>query len=640
MLIKVKSELAKAIYGNVHFVLKTILLLSFLFLPVSSFADMRSDSYIISENVTYEFDGPTITSISAGSVTSSGATITWTTDVAADSYVKYATNVALTSSKEQGADAKTATSHSVVLVGLSASTKYYYEVRSTGQNNGSTETSSGGSFTTSAASSESTTTTTTSPGGGGILIIDKNDKVAPTVLNVAIEEIGAESAVINWETDEEATSFIEYGKDANYGSTFGSWDSAKTHRVRLTNLTAEQDYYFVALSSDGSGNLGESQAQVFRTLSYTAELDETIALGEEAISAGTVSEESLLEKLNIIKKMAQLLPGPSILGEPRVEVWADRATISWQSDKKATSQIALAPTGGYNPNSPEPYQQIVGGEQEGATEHQVELYNLQPNTIYNYQVRMKPSVGAEMKSDNFIFRTLEENLEISNYYLDIIDQQKVRFRWATNSEADSAIRFIPYRGNVLAVDEARTIKDNATSVIHDITVEEFLPGGFYDVEILSVDSQGNIAIEVIKYFSTGEDNEAPVIGQVRTNSTIFIGEESRAQTVISWMTNEPATSRVYYLEGVHRAEEEWPAKTELEDSFNKRHIKVINDFKQGQVYSFRLENSDSGGNTSLSQVFTFITPQRRESIFNIIINILEDLFGWLFKGKGGILSEA
>lgn len=102
---------------------------------------------------------PVITSVAASSITTGSATITWNTDEASQSLVKYGTSsVSYTSSIN---DTSNVTSHSIQLTGLSSSTTYYFVVNSTDQSSNSNQ-SSEQSFTTS-----STGSTTSSSGGGG-----------------------------------------------------------------------------------------------------------------------------------------------------------------------------------------------------------------------------------------------------------------------------------------------------------------------------------------------------------------------------------------------------------------------------------------------------------------------------------------
>ena len=73
-----------------------------------------------------EFTVPLISSVSK-STTTSGATITWTTDVASNSSVEYGTSFSLGSIQSSSSST---TSHSITLSGLSSNTVYYFKVTS------------------------------------------------------------------------------------------------------------------------------------------------------------------------------------------------------------------------------------------------------------------------------------------------------------------------------------------------------------------------------------------------------------------------------------------------------------------------------------------------------------------------------
>jgi hypothetical protein len=73
-------------------------------------------------------NAPGISNIQGSSVTSSSATITWTTDVNADSQVEYGTSTAYGLSS--ALQSTLSTSHSVALSGLTAATVYHYRVKS------------------------------------------------------------------------------------------------------------------------------------------------------------------------------------------------------------------------------------------------------------------------------------------------------------------------------------------------------------------------------------------------------------------------------------------------------------------------------------------------------------------------------
>ena len=72
--------------------------------------------------------GPAISGVSVGSITTTGAMVSWTTDVVATTQVEYGTTTAYGS--RTTLDSALATSHSVALTGLSTNTLYHYRVRS------------------------------------------------------------------------------------------------------------------------------------------------------------------------------------------------------------------------------------------------------------------------------------------------------------------------------------------------------------------------------------------------------------------------------------------------------------------------------------------------------------------------------
>ena len=633
-------------------------ILFLLCLPFWAEAAMQSTSYVIYENVMHNFDGPVISNVSQ-SVSGNSAIITWDTNVIADAFVVYDTTNPFTASKEQGSSVKSSTNHSVAVTGLSYSTTYYYQVKSTRINGGVTVEGTIRSFTTDAEPVTPTPPTPPSSGGGGILIIDKTDKKPPTISDVLVSDITTESSVITWKTDEKATSFVEYGSGVGLGSTYGQWASTTEHRVEMINLEANMIYNFRVLSSDGWGNVGRSEVSQFTTKSGLPGEEATTTPGEavkpEEQAVINEATRRVIEFLNrlfpevslnqiganrifsigSLKEFAGLMPTPVLSGEPKVTVGATQATIFWTTDINANSLVAIAPADKYNPNSNEPYQQVVGDAENMVSDHTVTVYGLTADTEYHFQLRSKTEIGPTARSRDFTFRTNLEELTITSFFSQIIDGQTAVFKWVTNKEADSTVRFAPYHDNVLAVDESKTVIDNASTIIHEIKITDFQQGVFYDVELMSVDSQGNLASAKLDHFATSKDDLPPDISHIKADSTVFLDQGDKIQTIISWLTNEPATSKIYYQEGVQAANVQLKESTNLNTNYTKEHVMVITKFKPGVVYSFRVESIDSGGNITLSPVHTFMTAKKKESIIQIIIRILEQTFGWTKKLTGG-----
>ena len=638
--------------------LKFTLCFLLIFSPLVSYAAMESQSYVIYENVMHSFDGPVISAVSE-TVDGQSVTVTWTTNVDSDSFVIYDTVNTFITSKEQGTSNKENSAHSIDLSGLEAGTTYYYRVRSERVNGGITTDSTINTFTTDA---EPEVEPDPASGGGGMLIIDKTDKEAPIITNLDAQTPELESAEISWETNEDATSFVEYGLSGNYGMTYGSWATGTSHTVNIVNLETNSNYYYRALSSDSWGNLAYSEEGNF----YTGEgeappLEEELT--EEEIEAGLEPEvedepgiiadatqraleflgrlfpqvslndlgPNPIDDINNLEDITNFIPTPILSGEPRVEVGATQATIFWQSDIEANSLVALASEEFYAPASGEPYRQIVGNSDEQTTIHEVNLYNLIPGTDYHYQLRSKGVLGPAATSRDYTFTTSLEEISITSFFTTIVDDQTVTFKWITNKNSDSAIKYAPYHGNILAVDESKTVKDNTQSVIHEIDIENLVGGTFYDVEILSMDMAGNVASESLLRFSTREDDLPPIVSNIKADSTVFLDRSNKTQTIISWLSNEPSTSKVYYQEGVHGGNATLSENTDLNTNYTKEHVMVITKFKPGIVYSFRVESIDSGGNLVMSSPHTFMTAKKKESIIQIIMNILENTFGWMKK---------
>jgi hypothetical protein len=171
--------------------------------------------------------GPVITSVSASSITSSTALITWTTDQAATSVVKYGNQTV--------SDPTLVTNHSVSLSGLSPNTLYSYTVTSIN------------AASVSAISSAYSFTTAT------------QSAAAPVISFVAFWGVTSSGVTISWSTNVPSNTAVNYGKSNALG-TVTPLQTALTnsHGVTLTNLEPGTTYYFQTQSADVNGNTGYS----------------------------------------------------------------------------------------------------------------------------------------------------------------------------------------------------------------------------------------------------------------------------------------------------------------------------------------------------------------------------------------------
>lgn len=615
---------------------------------------------------------PTITTgPTSASISDTTAIIQWTTDEDANARVYFGPE-----SGNDISDYATSTSlavnynrdHTVALINLATSTKYYYRVYSSDANGNSVVSDEADFTTLEDLSLESEVLARELAARQGAAVSRRQsdaDATAPTFSNIEILNITDSSAKIRWKTDENANGFVEYGLTNSYGTTIGSLNMSSVHEVNLNYLLPEKTYFFKVAGNDSSGNVYRSPEKSFKTISFVdqleknnegddslsktmtaEELDELFvstvrqAMGlalkiSSQVSLGTL-ETTVSEQFTNLEYLSTRISAPLMSGEPKVVTTAKTATISWKTDKPAGSFVAIAQEKDFKgTNSDEMgYVQVIGGNSTSTTDHTVMIYDLEPETNYHYQVRSKASVGTIGYSPDFTFKTRSEELEISSYTVKKNSNESVVFQWVTNVEADGTVRYTPYRNNTLSIEETTTISDKRNSFIHEIELDNLEAGVFYDVELTSKGVDGSITSRKIPTFSTSEDDLPPLIYSVKTDSAISTGKESKIQSIITWLTNEPSTSQVYYQKGIIGMDKPLANMTKLDSTYTKKHVVVITSFDLGTVYSFRVESTDSGGNVSLSKVYTILTPRHRESVFQVIMSNVEDIFGWVGDIRG------
>ncbi|HEX9505800.1 MAG TPA: LamG-like jellyroll fold domain-containing protein, partial [Acidimicrobiia bacterium] len=155
---------------------------------------------------------PVISAVAASGITTTGATIGWTTDESSDTRIDYG----LSNAYGQSTALNTAlvTAHSQQLSGLTASTTYHYRVRSTDAA-GNPAISGDFTFTTAAP-----------------------DTTPPVISAISSSGVTTTTATIGWTTDELSDSQVEYGTTIAYG-TSATQDSALVtgHSQQLSGLS-------------------------------------------------------------------------------------------------------------------------------------------------------------------------------------------------------------------------------------------------------------------------------------------------------------------------------------------------------------------------------------------------------------------
>jgi hypothetical protein len=189
---------------------------------------------------------PVISGVTATNITSSSASIVWTTNALSDSQVEYGLTTSYGS--QTALNSTLITNHLAPLTGLQASSTYHYRVKSR---------DAAGNL---AVSSDFTFVTTGNPVNNG------PDKNAPVISAVTATANGSSGATISWTTDEPSDSQAEYGVTTLYGGATPINSAPVTqHSVTLTGLVSNTLYHCRVKSRDAAGNLAVSGDATFRT---------------------------------------------------------------------------------------------------------------------------------------------------------------------------------------------------------------------------------------------------------------------------------------------------------------------------------------------------------------------------------------
>lgn len=184
---------------------------------------------------------PLISNISSGVPSSTSVTVTWDTDVPATSQIEYGLTVGYGSNTVKN-NALT-TSHGQTITGLTLGTEYHFKVISD---------------SATAVTGESVDQVVTTSASA--------DVTPPVVSNILAIGTIIDQATITWDTDEGATSQIEYGLTVGYGNLTTedpTLDSMHSHDV--TGLVSSTEYHYRIITTDASSNTTTTADQVFNT---------------------------------------------------------------------------------------------------------------------------------------------------------------------------------------------------------------------------------------------------------------------------------------------------------------------------------------------------------------------------------------
>jgi len=613
--------------------------------------------------ITFGMDtsGPVISGVTVGSIDSSSAIITWTTDENSSSLIDIGND--LTYGRTEGNLEDNVKNHSVTVTNLNPGETYLFRVRSRDIADHETvddNTGVGYEFTTNALA---------------------------TITGVEVKNITATAATVTWNSDTNAYSYINYGTTESYGIIIGKEDAVtKTHSITIAGLTPGTKYYFRARVKDISGNYSLGSSGYFSTLAegeagtgetaqspsissikssngdngsvtiswktnkdcngmvrfgldkkygQSAGEDATIYDSAEFLTKHEVIISDLLSNTtyhyavvsydsvgNIVVSGDKTFKTPELSSISSVKVTdttLDSATIIWETADPATSTVDYGLTVAY------------GEQKKNSTEenmHKVELTGLQAGKTYHFRVNAQNKDNTSISSDDYVFATIPKPV-MGNYTIGEITDSQITLEWTTNVETDSMASFVNKNNPEEKGEQGNS--DMVTS--HRVTLSGLNEGTDYDIRISGTDVNKNSFESDQFSVTTFKDTTAPEISQINTESSLIGGKEEKVRSIVYWKTNEGATSQVVFDSKKGSEVAAYSQISKEDGNFSTNHVVVLTNLNSGSVYYFMVVSKDKSGNESHSEAFSLLTPRKEKSIIQMIIANFEETFGWMKKMK-------
>ncbi len=396
--------------------------------------------------------------------------------------------------------------------------------------------------------------------------------------------ITTKKATITWSTDRGSDSKVAYGTSTgSYGSDEVSNSSQVTsHTINLTNLKAGTTYYYKAKWTDEDGNMGTSDEKTFSTDA-----------------------------------------APTVKDVAAKNIGLSGAIIQFTSKGSSKVKIYYGTTTGF------------GGAKEVSTSttettYTAELTGLDDGTKYYYKLNTFDSESSEYEGTILDFTTLPRP-RISSVRIQEVKgtaQPTILVSWITNTEVSSIVTYYP---DGKAADARDEVNIALTSGEHKMFVKGLYPQTDYILVVKGRDKIGTEATSNTQRVTTATDTRPPSIMNVKIEGGVIppvggAGQESIAQLVVSWDTDEPGTSQVEFGEGTG---DTYAQKTQEDSNLTMNHLVVMSNLTPSKVYHLRTISKDKAGNEGKSIDSVTITPKSTQSALDLVVGNLSEVFGFL-----------
>ncbi len=432
------------------------------------------------------------------------ATIEWTTDEFSDSEVRYGQNNVGWSGYPQTklTDASGVTTHRVTLTGLLPETTYNFRVGSTNDfgfgpdfESDDTNPSRNYDFKTDPELEPDT--------------IPPQFTMQPYALSITDQ-----SATIEWETDEAATSTVEYGPTSSYGATISINDIYTTnHRIEVGGLDAETLYHARVRSADQAGN-------------------------------ETVSSDFTFETTTGIDTESPIFTSPPTV----VDTTDTSVVVEFTTNEPGNSRMRWGTLSATWDTYPSSY-----NDWYRTTQHRIVLTGLTPDTLYYTRVVSGDVYNNRRISPEFTFRTDKTpdfDAPIITTAPTVVAKTDTTaiIVWNTDEPANSIVRYwddswvgLRTWGNYQST---KNIAELSTQ--HSVTLTNLTELTRYYFMVGSTDAGGNGP--TTSFESNFITEETPDLKAPQIISPPTVTAKTNQTITIEWVTDEPSNSLVRYGE--------------------------------------------------------------------------------------------
>ncbi len=407
---------------------------------------------------------------------------------------------------------------------------------------------------------------------------------APEMVGTQSATVKTKSAIIQWSTNRTSNSFVKYGTATGvYGSEVGSSNQVTAHEITLTELKPGTTYYYKMLWTDEDGNLGESDEKTFTT--------------------------------NSAPLISNVIP-------TRINI--NSAEISFTIANAIKAKVEYGKTSNYDSQ-----ESITTSKSEST--YVVQLTDLVEGTLYHYRIVGEDDEGNIYSGEDHIFETLPTPKILGLRVQQVIGMptSTLRLLWSSNTMVSSIVTYFPTAFPERATDQiSLSLKKN-----HEVIIKNLLDNTDYTILVKGKDSANNEAKTETRTLKTASDIRAPEVQNLNVESTIIgIGDSAKAQIVISWDTDEPATTQIEYAQGTGNT---YNQTTQEDTNLTTNHIVTITALTPAKIYHLRANSKDKAGNLGQSFDTVVITPKSTKDALNLVIDNLSKTFGFL-RGKSAV----